>query len=668
MGYRRINAIVLILAAVACQRQPTDTAPVQPALEPSPTPVPQAMTLLPAISGHLYGFIDVSGKFQISPQFTAARAFRHGLAAVRVGGTDLDRQSPRGTTIVDDAGRIGFIDTTGHFSINPIYTCARDFSKDVAIVAKSSSTDREGRKRCTDWQAIDIHGNELFPRTFEVAGRFGDDLLNVEISEHIQVTAETVVQDCTSDNAKRHGYCLPEKRIGPTWVDSKKFGAVDIKGAWVIEPRYQRMSAFQEGIAFVSQDCDAALIDHTGTQLTKFVFESCISTPGGFSEGLSTAAVAGSGKRQVGYIDKAGKFVIPPLFDRGASFREGLAAVDAGGLWGYINPSGALVINPAFKIAAHFRHHKAYVCTSEGFIALIDDHGNIEQKTKLSCEAPHDTSDPIGPYFPVVVNDFYVGTDIADGAQIWLSAEGREIYREHVGPAESASTGGDQTKSTKSKMSGTAFTVSDAGFLLTNAHVVAGCERVELPATKTTADVIKVDIANDLALLRAKIPATEIPSIAKADSVVLGTDIVIFGFPLPGVISSSGNLSTGVISGLTGLKEDSRFFQLTAPLQPGNSGGPVINRFGEVIGVASATLDPRLEFAASGSLPQNVNFAIGPNMIRQFLTVQGAQFRESSRWMRWKKDTDTLAASATKFTFQIICSSEPSQDAEKAAN
>jgi S1-C subfamily serine protease len=663
-----VASFTVLLASCNRHTPPAAPANIPPLNIPSAAEpvVKKANVLLPAVKSHLFGFIDESGAFKISPQFTAARGFKEGRAAVRIGGSEVDYRAPRGTGISDKAGRIGFIDESGHFVINPTYFCARDFSKSgVALVAKSKAVDSAGKSYCTDWQGVDLRGKELFAKPFSAVGQFNEGLLNVATVEHVQVSQEKETEDCTSDNARRHGHCLPGKRVEAAWIDLKKYGAVDLNGNWKIPPRYQMMTPFHDGVAFVMKDCTAALIDVSGTELTPYRFNGCKLLPSGFFEGLSVAASADGTREQVGYIDKTGQFAIAQQFDKGLSFHEGLAAVDEGGLWGYINATGSLVINPAFKIATHFEHGMAYVCTSDGAVAVVDTHGDTKRKTSLACDTPDKSDENIGPIFPVSVNGFFVGQDSKTGSQVWLTEDGRELYREALQSDDAtATTSVKQEGKTEIQTTGTAFVVSSAGFLITNAHVIAGCRKVTIPATNTTAEVVKVDKANDLALLKVTFPIVESPSIAKGDSIVLGLDVVIFGYPLPGVISSSGNLATGVVSGLTGLADDSRFFQFSAPIQPGNSGGPALNRMGQIIGVVSATLNPQAEYAAVGNLPQNVNFAIGPNMLRQFLASQNVPFRESSQWISWKKDIDSLAAYATTFTYQVVCSAASSGEGQ----
>src|SRR6185437_7303219 len=101
--------------------------------------------------------------------------------------------------------------------------------------------------------------------------------------------------------------------------------------------------------------------------------------------------------------------------------------------------------------------------------------------------------------------------------------------------------------------------------------------------------------------------------------------------PLPGVLSSEGNLSAGILSATEGLENDARFIQISAPVQPGNSGGPLFDSSGHVIGVVEAKLDALKIAELTGDIPQNVNFAVRLSEIRKFLDGAGVRYeREDS--------------------------------------
>jgi serine protease Do len=128
---------------------------------------------------------------------------------------------------------------------------------------------------------------------------------------------------------------------------------------------------------------------------------------------------------------------------------------------------------------------------------------------------------------------------------------------------------------------------------------------------------------------------------------------VVYGFPLTGVLASGGNVATGNVTALAGLGNDSRFLQISAPVQPGNSGGPLLDRNGTVVGIVVAKLNALSIASATGDIPQNVNFAIKASVAAAFLDAQRVTHTESAGAAALS--TPDLAERAKAFTIQVIC-------------
>jgi S1-C subfamily serine protease len=161
--------------------------------------------------------------------------------------------------------------------------------------------------------------------------------------------------------------------------------------------------------------------------------------------------------------------------------------------------------------------------------------------------------------------------------------------------------------------SGTGFVVAD-GRALTNNHVVAGCRRMVARSTsgrQADARVLATDPTRDLSVLA--IPAGFAPPLTFRSSppVARGESVVVYGFPLSGLLSAGPTLTTGTVSALSGLRDTPLHYQISAPVQPGNSGGPLLDAQGHVIGVVVSKLNAaRVAELTGGDIPQNVNFAI----------------------------------------------------------
>jgi S1-C subfamily serine protease len=176
--------------------------------------------------------------------------------------------------------------------------------------------------------------------------------------------------------------------------------------------------------------------------------------------------------------------------------------------------------------------------------------------------------------------------------------------------------------------SGTAFYVDAEGNALTNAHVIEGCRSVSLGGAP--AEVLAVSRQNDLAVLAPSSPAGTYPYLAFASSpAALNSDVTVAGFPLQPILGGL-NVTRGSVSSLSGLQGDITTMQITAPIQPGNSGGPVVNRDGQVVGVVVAKIALEAALQRFGSVPENVNFAIRSDIAKLFLTANGIGFEEAN--------------------------------------
>ncbi len=168
--------------------------------------------------------------------------------------------------------------------------------------------------------------------------------------------------------------------------------------------------------------------------------------------------------------------------------------------------------------------------------------------------------------------------------------------------------------------SGTGFFITEDGFLITNEHVVKEAAQVRLVTSAgiIAAKVVKVDAANDLALLKAEGRFAALPVVASR-GMRLGSTVATVGFPNVGLQGFAPKLARGEIAALSGAQDDARYFQISVPVQPGNSGGALVDELGNVVGVVSAKLSARAALAASGALPENVNYAVKSSFLLSFL-------------------------------------------------
>ncbi len=173
---------------------------------------------------------------------------------------------------------------------------------------------------------------------------------------------------------------------------------------------------------------------------------------------------------------------------------------------------------------------------------------------------------------------------------------------------------------------GSGFIVSPEGHVLTCAHVVERHTNatVWVDGRRYPCKVLACDTNADLALLLVDndhLPFRPLQFAAETNY-AMGADVFTMGFPLVGVLGTEPRLNKGLLSATVGMDDDPKFVQVSAAVQPGNSGGPLLNSRGETIGMVASTLNPfSVALQTGGALPQNVNFAIKANIIRAFLAT-----------------------------------------------
>jgi S1-C subfamily serine protease len=244
------------------------------------------------------------------------------------------------------------------------------------------------------------------------------------------------------------------------------------------------------------------------------------------------------------------------------------------------------------------------------------------------------------------------------GAGVWVVANPQSVL-DHairtacaVGPnREMKAASGPHVAST-----GSAFPVSPSGFLLTNNHVVRECDQVQVHLGSTryvVAQVVFADDANDIALLKVASPLATAVAVRIGVPVRPGDDVVAVGFPLTGLLADQPNVTTGSVSALAGVGDDSRYLQITSPVQPGNSGGPLFDISGHLIGIVSAKLSYKAGLEASGQIPENVNFALNASVIRSFLDAHSVRYATARSDSAMSKGA--VGDRGRQLTFRVDC-------------
>lgn len=206
---------------------------------------------------------------------------------------------------------------------------------------------------------------------------------------------------------------------------------------------------------------------------------------------------------------------------------------------------------------------------------------------------------------------------------------------------------------------GSGFFVNGEGYILTNAHVVKGCKSIAvktLNADAQSATLEAMDPKNDLALIRTSagigLPVQFRP---ESNPARLGESIAVIGYPLSGILSTEPKATFGQINSVAGVGNDYTLLQISAPVQAGSSGSPVLDESGRVVAVVISELSPLL-IARFVSIPQNVNFAIRGEVAQIFMQAYGVKFKVGDR--KKKLRTDEIADAGQRSAALVVCAYE----------
>ncbi len=202
--------------------------------------------------------------------------------------------------------------------------------------------------------------------------------------------------------------------------------------------------------------------------------------------------------------------------------------------------------------------------------------------------------------------------------------------------------------------SGSGFAINENGIILTNAHVVQQCSTIAIRTDNGATAYAKLrdsDEQVDLAVLSSDLTLS--PAIFRSSAIKLGETVAVVGYPLQGILAQQLNITGGNVSSLAGVSNNSQLVQITAPTQPGNSGGPLLDQSGFVGGVVSAKLNHSFTARTVGTQSENINFAVKGQAVKYYLNRIDLKYKESDK--KSNLSMEALAEKARKFTVQITC-------------
>ena len=188
------------------------------------------------------------------------------------------------------------------------------------------------------------------------------------------------------------------------------------------------------------------------------------------------------------------------------------------------------------------------------------------------------------------------------------SADGGSTYLIRTFPKDAERSYGSEPVSSAS-----GFFVSSDGYVITNNHVIEGARQIFVSTyegDRLKATIVSQSKSTDLALLKIPYSTDAYLMLATANSAEIGDKVFTVGYPSTNILGRDAKYSEDVINSLSGVEGDATFLQISVPVQPGNSGGALVNREGQVIGVVTASAAIATFIQATGTLPQNVNWAV----------------------------------------------------------
>lgn len=196
--------------------------------------------------------------------------------------------------------------------------------------------------------------------------------------------------------------------------------------------------------------------------------------------------------------------------------------------------------------------------------------------------------------------------------------------------------------------SGSGFAVAPR-MIVTNHHVIEHARTIEATGEHRggPATIIAADPRNDIALLHLDHDANIIARFRADLDIDLGEDVIVGGFPLQNLLGTGPQISSGNISSLTGMHNDSSMITFNAPIGSGNSGGPILDDGGMVVGLVCSVLRTDLD---RDTIVQNVNFGVKAALVRSFLHAAGVTPQMARIAARSRAD---VAREARGFLYRI---------------
>jgi S1-C subfamily serine protease len=221
------------------------------------------------------------------------------------------------------------------------------------------------------------------------------------------------------------------------------------------------------------------------------------------------------------------------------------------------------------------------------------------------------------------------------------SINGKVVYGQNYTPKAEPRPPSKVPEQTATKSAyGTGFPINDDGVILTSYHVVKGAKTIDVQfqdGTVCPAKVLKQSPNIDIAILKIDKPTPDYLVMDSQPEIGVGDRVFTIGFPVEYLLGQEPKFTDGAISALSGIKGEATFLQITVPIHPGNSGGPLLSEDGKAVGVIASTIafQPFMEYTKA--MPQNINYAVSGSFVAPLLSSYTKDEKEKKVLTSWRE-------------------------------
>jgi len=241
------------------------------------------------------------------------------------------------------------------------------------------------------------------------------------------------------------------------------------------------------------------------------------------------------------------------------------------------------------------------------------------------------------------------------------SVNGKVVYGRNYAPrVEPRPSGQDAGKVpgrlVKKSAYGTGFAINDDGVIVTSYHVVKGATKIDVQfqdGTVSPAKVLKQSPNIDIAILKIDRPTPHYLPMDSQPEIGAGDHVFTIGFPVESLLGQEPKFTDGAISSLSGIKGEATFLQITVPIHPGNSGGPLLSENGKVVGVIAATIAFQPFVEQTRTIPQNINYAVSGSFVAPLLSPYSEEEQETQGLLTWREVVERARKAVLKVTVEL---------------